>query len=190
MQPRKAYYSRTTHSDKGTGMSFRMKGNKLTRDNLDGFFNEYYPRVFNYLYYRTLNRALSDDLVGDVMLKIVRNHESFDATKGNLDAWVFRIARNELFSYFRKKRDTVDIDSVSDAAFAETDDPDGLEEQGIMVQAALKALTDDERELVYLKHWEQLSNKEIAERMGTNPSTVSTHLWRANEKMRKAVAQV
>ncbi|MBO7674969.1 MAG: sigma-70 family RNA polymerase sigma factor [Atopobiaceae bacterium] len=166
-------------------MGFSIKGDKLTKRDLDGLFNEYYPRVYNYIYYRTLNAALADDMVGNVMLNIVKAHGSFDATKGNLDAWVFRIARNALFSHFRKTRDVVDVDSVSETVFSYEDEQDDLDERGNMVRDMLKVLNDEERELVYLKFWEELSNKEIAARMGMNASTVSTKLWRANEKMRK-----
>ncbi len=166
--------------------SRRAKGGRLTRDDLDDLFNEYYPRIFNYLYYRTLDRALSDDLVGTVMLNIVRKFETFDPERGNLDAWVFRIARNTLFSHFRKSKTEVDIDAVPQSVFA-YEDEDALDDKGEMVRGLLEVLTDDERELIYLKYWEELSNKEIAERLGLNASTVSTHLWRANNKMRKAM---
>ena len=166
--------------------SRRAKGGRLTRDDLDGLFNEYYPRIFNYLYYRTLDRALSDDLVSTVMLNVVRKYETFDPERGNLDAWVFRIARNTLFSHFRKSKAEVDIDAVPQSVLA-YEDEDALDDKGEMVRGLLEVLTDDERELVYLKYWEELSNKEIAERLGLNPSTVSTHLWRANNKMRKAM---
>jgi RNA polymerase sigma-70 factor (ECF subfamily) len=166
-------------------MGFSIAGNKLAREDLDGLFTEYYPRIFNYIYYRTLNAALADDLVGTVMLNIVRGYKTFDATKGKLDAWVFRVARNALFSHFRKARDVVDVDSVPEKVFS-YEDEDALDERGTMVRKLLEVLSDDERELVYLKYWEELSNKEISERLGINASTVSTKLWRANEKMRKA----
>jgi RNA polymerase sigma-70 factor (ECF subfamily) len=166
-------------------MGFSIAGNKLAREDLDGLFMEYYPRIFNYIYYRTLNAALADDLVGTVMLNIVRGYKTFDATKGKLDAWVFRVARNALFSHFRKTRDVVDVDSVPEKVFS-YEDEDALDERGTMVRKLLEVLSDDERELVYLKYWEELSNKEISERLDLNASTVSTKLWRANEKMRKA----
>ncbi|MBR3226474.1 MAG: sigma-70 family RNA polymerase sigma factor [Atopobiaceae bacterium] len=167
-------------------MRFKAKGGRLTRDDLDGLFNEYYPRIFNYLYYRTLDRALSDDLVGTVMLNVVRKYETFDLERGNLDAWIFRIARNTLFSHFRKSKIEVDLDAVPQMTLS-YEDEDALDDKGEMVRGLLEVLTDDERELVYLKYWEELSNKEIAERLGLNPSTVSTNLWRANNKMRKAM---
>ena len=168
--------------------SSRRRASKLTRDDLTGLFEEYYPRVFNYLYYRTLNRAVSDDLVSTVMLNVVRSYESFDPTKGNLESWIFRIARNALFSYYRQHKDSVDVDAVSPEVLSYTDDEDVLDEQGAMVRKALETLTEEERQLVYLKYWEELSNKEIAARLDLNPSTVSTQLWRANQKMKKVVS--
>lgn len=169
-------------------MGFSIKGNRIARGELDGLFNEYYNRLFNYVYYRTLDRAVSDDIVSTVMLNIVRKYESYDARKGALDAWVFRIARNTLFSYFRSRRPTVDIDAIAEPAAPEEDDV--LDERGQTVRRLLALLSDDERELIYLKYWEELSNREIAQRLDMNPSTVSTQLWRANEKMRKAAPQI
>ena len=120
------------------------------------------------------------------MLNVVRKYETFDPERGNLDAWIFRIARNTLFSYFRKSKIEVDLDAVPQMTLS-YEDEDALDDKGEMVRGLLEVLTDDERELVYLKYWEELSNKEIAERLGLNPSTVSTNLWRANNKMRKAM---
>ena len=67
------------------------------------------------------------------------------------------------------------------------EDEDALDDKGAMVRDLLKVLTDEERELVYLKYWEELSNKEIAQRLDLNASTVSTQLWRANQKMKNAM---
>ena len=167
-------------------MAFAPKGDRLTRDDLSGLFNEYYSRLFNYLYYRTLNRAVSEDLVSQVMLNIVRHYESYDGSKGNLDQWVFRIARNTFFSYLRQHKEETDIETVPQNFVAYDDEGlDTIGDEGIQIREYLKVLDDDERELVYLKYWEELSNKEIGARLNMNPSTVSTKLWRATEKMRK-----
>ena len=166
-------------------MSLELTGRRLTRDDLDELFEEYYPRLFNYLYYRTLNRAVSEDLVSQAMLNIVRRFESFDPERGNLDQWVFSITRNAFFSYLRQHKEETDIDAIPESIVAYEDD--ALEtnmDEGQLVQSLLAQLTDEERELVFLKYWEELSNKEIASRLGMNASTVSTKLWRATEKMR------
>jgi len=168
-------------------MAFKIKGGRLCRDDLDALFQEYYPRIFNYLYYRTLNRALSEDLVSQTMLNVVRRYETFDADKGNLDQWVFSIARNAFFSYLRQHKEETDIDAIPEGLVAYDDEGlDALDDEGDQVRRLLSELTDEERELVYLKFWEELSNKEIAARLDMNASTVSTRLWRATEKMRRA----
>ncbi len=168
-------------------MALTLVSGRLTREELDAFFNEYYPRIYNYLYYRLLNSAVADDLTSDVMVRVVKSYDSFDPTRGPLDAWVFRIARNVLFSYFRSKKEMADIENVPQNLVAYTDDDPLLEDEGVLVRKALETLTDEERELVYLKYWEELSNKEIGERLNINPSTISTKLWRANNKMREAL---
>lgn len=165
-------------------------GKRLTRKDLDAIFEEYYPKLFNYVYYRTLNRDLADDITASAMLKLVRSYESFDSERGEFGAWIYRIARNELYSYYRRQRDEADLDSVPESLVACTDDYGNLDDKGAMVRAALEALNEEERELVYLKYWEELPNKEIAQRMGMNSSTISTKLWRATDKMRKAVPQL
>lgn len=169
-------------------MGFSIRGNRIRRRDLDGLFNEYYSRIFNFIYYKTINSSLADELTSDVMVKVVQSYKTFDGTRGNLDAWMFRIARNTLFSYFRSSRNNVDLDAVNPAVLSYTED-DQLDETGETVRDLLKILTEEERELVYLKYWEELSNKEIAERLDLNPSTVSTHLWRANNKMRDALGK-
>ena len=167
-------------------MSFSVKGDHLTRDDLDGLFNEYYPRLFNYVYYRTLNRAVADDVTSTAMLNIVRAFDTFDARKGNLDGWVYRITRNALYSYMRQSRETADIDGIPESLVAYTDDGFDLDDHGKLVRGLLELLSDEERELVYLRYWLELSATEIADVTGLNPSTIRTRLHRAIGRMRNA----
>ena len=48
-------------------------------------------------------------------------------------------------------------------------------------------LTPNQKEMVYLKYYEQLKNKEIAERLGLDASTVSRTLKRARERIKKSM---
>ncbi len=159
----------------------------LRRSDLGDFFDEYYSRIFNYAYYKTLDYATADEVTSDVFYHVARSYATFDPQRGTLDNWVFRIARNSLYSFFRKQRDTVSIDAVAEAAvsYEQTfDDP--LEDQGKMVREMLAMLDDNDREIIYLKFWEELSNKEIAQRLGMNASTVSTRVNRATTRIRKS----
>lgn len=48
-------------------------------------------------------------------------------------------------------------------------------------------LTPNQKEMVYLKYYEQLKNKEIAERLGVSDSTVSRTLTRAKNRIKKSM---
>ncbi len=48
-------------------------------------------------------------------------------------------------------------------------------------------LTSNQKKMVYLKYYEQLKNKEIAERLGLDASTVSRTLKRARERIKKSM---
>ena len=160
---------------------------RLRKEDLGEFFDTYYKSVFNYVYYKTLNYSTADEVTSDVFFHVARSYESFDPARGSLNDWVFRIARNDLYSYFRRQRETVDIDAVAEGAFAtEQDFGDPYDERGSAVRDMLALLNDEERELFYLKFWEELSNKEIAARLDMNASTVSTKLSRAVGRIRKA----
>ncbi len=164
-----------------------VKDEGLTKENLDWYFNEYYSRIYNYVFYRTMDRTLAEDVTSDVMYRVARSYASFDPNKGTLDSWTFRIARNLLFSAYRSRKNDVDIDNVAEGAFAEDfDEGDPLDERAELVKAILSNLDEDEREMIYLKFWEQLPNKVIAQRLNMNPSTLSTKLSRALARVRKA----
>ncbi len=168
-------------------MALRLiKDQKLSKRSLDGFFNEYYPRVYNYVYYRTMSRTVAEDVTSDVMYRVARSYESFDPSKGTLDSWTFRIARNLLFSHFRGMKDNVPLESVAESAFAEDSaEGDLFDEKETLANRVLAVLTDEEREMVFMKYWQELPNKTIAERLSMNASTVSTKLSRALTKIRK-----
>ena len=165
----------------------------LRKEDLGWFFDEYYARLYNYVYYKTLNFSVAEDIVSEVMVRVANSYASFDPTKGSLDNWAFRIARNTLFSYFRARKEIVSIDAVAESSASitiEDEVADPLDDRGKMVRDALALLTEEEREIVYLRFWEELSNKEIGERLSMNPSTISTKLSRAIAKIRKAYPSI
>ena len=95
-------------------------------------------------------------------------------------------ARTCVADHFRTHRANASLDELPDSIQA--DEEDSLERIQSEDTAArlLKALTPDERELVFLKYYEDKRNKDIAEGLGLNPSTVATKLQRALAKMRSA----
>ena len=79
-------------------------------------------RVYNYLLRLTSNREDALDLAQDVFLKAYQNLRKLE-DPGRFGPWLYRIAHNEAYSLFRKRRPETDVDEL---------EPDAVE-TGIMV---------------------------------------------------------
>ena len=139
--------------------------------------------MYSYVRARMSNDADAEDVVSEAFLKAARSFASFDPRRAKFSTWVVTIARNCMISHFRKERPTVVLEDVPASAIAVEGEQASIEDRDFALQL-LSALEADEREIVLLKYREGLRNVDIARHLSMNPSTVSTVLARALEKMR------
>ncbi len=165
---------------------------KITHDaaTFERYYRESYRKVYGYTYSLLLNRDDTDDVVSEAFFKAARAFTRFDPSKASFSTWVCTIARNLVFGQARtrQRRGTY---SESELEFdfstiASYDTEPSFDEDANLAKKLLAVLSDEERELVYLKVYRELSNKEIAQQLGMNTSTVGTKLSRAMAKMRAA----
>lgn len=158
------------------------------------YYRESYKGVYNYIYARVLNRADTEDIVSEAYIKAAKSFDRFDPSRAAFGTWVTTIARNCMISRMRKGKQEVlaedvsyDLDTV-----ATSDEYTGLEgnNDAIMLVKLLKLISEEDREMVVLKYRDGLKNKEIAEILGINASTVGTRVQRALEKMRAAAERM
>lgn len=147
-------------------------------------YDESFRFVYNYLYSRTFDAQLAEDLSSDAFMRAWDKFDSFDPTRAKFSTWVITIARNLMATHFRVVRGTTDIESVPEGMFS-TSDRDEISDRD-QVKKLLATLGEEERELVYLRYWLELSASEIAKVTNSNPSTVRTRLHRAVGRMRNA----
>lgn len=151
-------------------------------------YTDYFPRIYNFIFYRLLHKQDTEDLVSEVFLKVARNIFSFDAQKASFSTWIFTIARNTLTDYFRRRKSTVSLDDCDvDLTMVDyTEQYEALEsDERRSVYQALMQLDARSRQILALKYLAELSNREISKLIGINESTVSTIALRARQKMRK-----
>ena len=142
-------------------------------------------RVYNYLLRLTSRSEDSMDLAQDVFLKAWQNIRKLDdATR--FGPWLFRIAHNEAYSMFRKRRPDTDIGDpeFADRAIAPGASPDVT----IAVEAALGRLSPEQREAVVLKVYQGFKFEEMAEILGCPVSTIKSRVYSAMELMKAELA--
>ena len=150
-------------------------------------------RVYNYLLRITANREDALDLTQDVFLKAYQNLRKLDDIT-RFAQWLYRIAHNEAYSMFRKRRPEANVDDIEPEA-TETGivvggNPVFPVELNLAVSSALGKLSADQREAVVLKIYEGFKFEEMSEILACPVSTVKSRLYTALELLKVELAPV
>ena len=151
---------------------------------LENLYRANFQRVYNYAYYSLLNSAEAEDVTSAVFVKVVANIDKYDASRASFGTWITRIAHNVLVDYHRTRKPTVSLEKVVVDEPAVEDDYPVLDDRQQRVAKLLACLSEQDRELIYLKYYQEKKNVEIAQLLDMNPSTVATRLRRALIAMR------
>jgi RNA polymerase sigma-70 factor, ECF subfamily len=150
-------------------------------------------RVYNYLLRITANREDALDLTQDVFLKAYQNLRKLDNPE-RFAPWLYRIAHNEAFSLFRKRRPETDVDELEPEATETKVTIGGSSvfpmELSLAVASALDRLSPDQREAVVLKVYQGFQFEEMAEILSCPVSTVKSRLYTALELLKTELAPV
>lgn len=162
--------------------------------------------VYGYLLRLTARPDAAEDLFQEVWLKLVRKPGSY-SEKEKFKAWLFTVARNAAMDHFRRESSRGAMFSAeSNAPYGDADAAPGALETAVSpvpgphevlenkalgekIGAALERLSADQREVFYLRHYSELSFKEIAELLGVPIGTVLARMSRAAALLRKKLVQ-
>ena len=168
----------------------REQSPKAQRQALERYGNEVFAMVARML------PATEDaeEVYQDVFVKVFRNIATYDAEKSALRTWISRIAYNEAVTWLRHKRQPViyfedregRTEQLSDAEVEETLGH-ANEEMVQLIRAALKHLPPEERAIVTMFYYEEMSLKEIAYVTESIPTTVASKLSRTRKKICKII---
>jgi RNA polymerase sigma-70 factor, ECF subfamily len=150
-------------------------------------------RVYNYLLRITNHREDALDLAQDVFLKAHQNLRKLD-DPGRFAPWLYRIAHNEAYSMFRKRRPETDVDEIEPERTGEGIAVGGTSvfpiELSLSVAAALERLSPEQREAVVLKIYQGFKFEEMAEILECPVSTVKSRLYAALDLLKTDLAPI
>ena len=152
-------------------------------------YDQYFPKVFAYVYGRVQDKEVSLDIVSDVFEKAYIKQKSLRSID-SFGSWLFTIARNEVSSHWRKEKPAVK--AAQEAAW-ETEihyQPRGPEDALLhkerlgALSELVKQLPKREQEIIALKFDAELTNREIAHVLSTSEVNVRVTIFRALRKLR------
>ena len=152
-------------------------------------------RVFNYLLRITGSPDDALDLSQDAFLKAYQNIGKLE-DPARFGPWLYRIAHNEAYSTFRKRRPETALEDATPESNAAPGFSNPWSKHGfsldlsLAVTAALERLTPEQREAVVLKVYEGFKFEEMAEVIGCPVSTVKSRLYTALDLLKAELTSV
>ncbi len=150
-------------------------------------FDQYFDRIFRYVFSRTNNRQVAEDLTGQIFLKILEALPRYQSRRP-LAAWVFTIARNTLFSHYRFTL-RHPIQSLEAAGVNQSIPIPGLGgnsndvDRYIDLEKAINRLPVRDRELLRLKYAAGLSFDEMGDLLRKSPAAIKMAIHRLLQKL-------
>ena len=156
-------------------------------------------RLFQLAFRMTGNEQDAEDLVQETFLRAYKQLNRFQSRAG-LGTWLYRIAANCSLDLLRRQKrrgeqETVEFDSEEafPAILSDAPAPDQQVYHGEVrqkVESVMRELTPMERTAFVLRHFEGLSIGEIGSALGVGPGATKQSIFRAVQKMRRALEPV
>ena len=142
-------------------------------------YSAYAPALFRFFMAAVGDRHQAEDLTGTTFVSAIEGLPRFYGPVEALGGWLFRIARHDLYDH-RRRQARARIEPLEDhlpeaAAAAGADDPEELaieRLEGSRVLAAMRQLSDDQREVLLLRMGAGLTAPEVAETLGKTTGAV------------------
>lgn len=147
--------------------------------------------LFGFLAYRTGDRGLAEDLLGDAFERAYRSRGSFDPRRASEKTWIYAIALNLVRDHHRRRSaESRALERVGALATAPRGnwDLEGVEERDALGRA-LARLAPEEREAIAMRFGGDLTVPEIAWVTGEKLTTVEGRVYRALRKLRDHLAE-
>jgi RNA polymerase sigma-70 factor (ECF subfamily) len=176
-----------------------IKGNELA---LEELVNRHRTRIYSYIFITVKNRTLAEDFFQDTFIKVIKTIKSGKYNEeGKFLPWVMRIAHNLMIDYFRKQkkfrkvsprgRDNEEIDVFNTIGYDELNMEQRMVKNQIRsdMKNLLDLLPEEQKEVIKLRHYYDMSFKEISNFTNVSINTALGRMRYAIINLRKMADQ-
>jgi len=168
------------------------KGNNEAFDIL---LRRHQNRIFSYIYYIVKNRDLADDIFQETFVKAIMTIKQGRYTEnGKFPAWISRIAHNLIIDYYRQEKaenhqlngdENTDIFNKKELSEGTIEDHMVKRQIDSDIRKLVKALPENQREVLVLRYYKTIRFKEIADATHVSINTALGRMRYAILNMRK-----
>ncbi len=170
-----------------------MAGNENA---LSLLISKHQSKIYGFIYSKIQNRDVCDDVFQDTFIKVIKTLKSNSYNEeGKFLPWVMRIAHNLIIDHFRKNKKMPMLRETEEFSIFSimTDNCATIENQLISEQVELDLkklileLPEDQREVLMMRYYQDLSFKEISEITGVSINTALGRMRYAIMNIRKII---
>ena len=161
----------------------------------DVLLNRYKSSIHSYIYYIVRDKDLTEDVFQETFMKaIVTIKQGRYTENGKFKAWIMRIAHNLIIDNFRQERnentisnDDVDVDLFNDIRLCDGTVEDQMVQNQVFadVKKLIRHLPENQREVLEMRYYRDMSFREIAEVTGVSINTALGRMRYAILNMRR-----
>lgn len=162
------------------------------RDAFAALVVRYQRPVYNAAWWVLRNADDASDVAQIVFLKVAERLDEFDP-QYRFFSWIYRIAVNESLNLLRRSAREVALDDEVDLPGPESDDPErqaSEAERNGRVRGAVMRMSVNDRTVLMLRHFSELSYHEIAAILDLDERTVKSRLFEARQRLRGVLADL
>ena len=169
-----------------------------SESSLESLISRHQLQIFNFINSKINNREISEDLFQDTFIKVIRTLKNGTYNEeGKFLPWVMRIAHNLVIDYFRKSNRILTVDNKDDFdifQFVSDNVPNAettlIQEQVIKdIQRLIQELPQDQKEVIIMRLYRDMSFKEIAENTNVSINTALGRMRYAIINLRKMIEE-
>jgi RNA polymerase sigma-70 factor, ECF subfamily len=150
-------------------------------------YEHFFSPLYQYVRLKVGDRALAQDIVSEVFVKLIECQGKPSAPRYNLRGWLFRVARNTVYRNYSKAR-PLSLNELEEWMPAPPESNPEIRLGDIVdmerVRHALRMLKADHQEVLILRFGQRLSLKETADIMGKSVAAIKSLQFRAVDTLR------
>ncbi len=160
------------------------------KDAFGEIYKIFFPKIYRFIFFSVRDKDLAEDIAQSTFLRAWRARGSLSTARGSVQAYLFAIARNLTIDWQRRRKE-MSIELIS-----EPQDPKDFEEEiqrdevKKTVWDAIHTLDDQEKHLVILRYFEELSYRDVARIVKKNEAAVRVRIHRILKMLKKKIKNI
>jgi RNA polymerase sigma-70 factor (ECF subfamily) len=167
-------------------------------DALANLIERHKQKIYSFIYSKVYDREITEDIFQDTFIKVIRTLKLGRYNEeGKFLPWVMRIAHNLVIDHFRKNNRMPKFDNAGDFNIFSVLGDNALNAEKRLIKSQveddvrrlIEELPQDQKQVLQMRMYQDMSFKEIAERTGVSINTALGRMRYALINMRKIIEQ-